>query len=349
MTAINNAGIDQNNKPTLIGVSSVDGSTPTRVYVNPTTGRMLVDNANTSGTITINNTVISGGTTGQLLYDNAGTVGELTTATYPSLTELSYVKGVTSAIQTQINAKGAGTVTAVSVASANGVSGSSSGGATPALTIALGAITPTSVNTVVVSGSGTPTLAVTGTTTVSGSNTGDQTTVSGNSGSTNALISATTTVNVSSATAPTANQVLTATDSTHATWVTPSASITYKNGIATRAGNTASGAQTIAHGLGKTPSYVRLTGTFSGSGSGETGMSIGSYNGTTNCNTYISTGSNGSQSGSDTTNAIFITNNGGASSQAGVVTVDGTNITITWTYAATQDSALMRIMWEAQG
>jgi hypothetical protein len=38
-----------------------------------------------------------------------------------------------------------GTVTAVSVASANGVSGSSSGGATPALTIALGAITPTSV------------------------------------------------------------------------------------------------------------------------------------------------------------------------------------------------------------
>lgn len=37
-----------------------------------------------------------------------------------------------------------GTVTAVSVATANGISGSSSGGATPALTIALGAITPTS-------------------------------------------------------------------------------------------------------------------------------------------------------------------------------------------------------------
>jgi hypothetical protein len=41
---------------------------------------------------------------------------------------------------------GAGTVTAVSVATANGVSGSSSGGATPALTISLGAITPTTVN-----------------------------------------------------------------------------------------------------------------------------------------------------------------------------------------------------------
>ena len=41
---------------------------------------------------------------------------------------------------------GVGTVTAIGVTTANGVSGSSSGGATPNLTIALGAITPTSVN-----------------------------------------------------------------------------------------------------------------------------------------------------------------------------------------------------------
>lgn len=41
------------------------------------------------------------------------------------------------------------------------------------------------------------------------------------SGITNALKSATTTVDVSAATAPSANQVLTATDSTHATWQTP--------------------------------------------------------------------------------------------------------------------------------
>ena len=39
-----------------------------------------------------------------------------------------------------------GTVTAIGVTTANGVSGSSSGGATPNLTITLGAITPTSVN-----------------------------------------------------------------------------------------------------------------------------------------------------------------------------------------------------------
>ena len=46
------------------------------------------------------------GTTNQIAYFTASTtIGSLTTATYPSLTELSYVKGVTSAIQTQINTK----------------------------------------------------------------------------------------------------------------------------------------------------------------------------------------------------------------------------------------------------
>ncbi len=58
---------------------------------------------------------------------------------------------------------GGGTVTAVSVATANGFSGSSSGGATPALTIVAGAITPTSV---------AATGTVTGTN-LSGTNTGD--------------------------------------------------------------------------------------------------------------------------------------------------------------------------------
>ena len=46
------------------------------------------------------------GTTNELAYFSASsTIGSLTTATYPSLTELSYVKGVTSAIQTQLNGK----------------------------------------------------------------------------------------------------------------------------------------------------------------------------------------------------------------------------------------------------
>lgn len=91
--------------------------------------------------------------------DGSKNIVSLPVATYPSLTELSYVKGVTSAIQNQINAKGSGTVTAVSVATANGVSGSSSGGAMPALTISLGAITPSTVNgNTITTGTGTLTL-----------------------------------------------------------------------------------------------------------------------------------------------------------------------------------------------
>ena len=70
-----------------------------------------------------------------LITDGSKNIISAAVATYPSLTELTYLKGVTSAIQTQIDAKGTGTVTAVSIASANGFAGSSSGGATPALTI----------------------------------------------------------------------------------------------------------------------------------------------------------------------------------------------------------------------
>lgn len=85
-----------------------------------------------------------------------------------SSTEIGYLVGVTSAIQTQLNTKGAGTVTAVSIATANGFSGSSSGGATPALTIVAGAITPTTVNgNTITTGSGILTLGAGKTLTVS--------------------------------------------------------------------------------------------------------------------------------------------------------------------------------------
>ena len=50
--------------------------------------------------------IAGSGTTNEIAYFTASTtIASLTTATYPSLTELSYVKGVTSAIQTQINSK----------------------------------------------------------------------------------------------------------------------------------------------------------------------------------------------------------------------------------------------------
>jgi hypothetical protein len=84
---------------------------------------------------------------------------------------------LTSTDWNTFNNKGSGTVTAIGVTTANGVSGTSSGGATPNLTLTLGAITPSSV-------------AATGTVTggnLSGTNTGDQTTVSGNAGTATTL------------------------------------------------------------------------------------------------------------------------------------------------------------------
>tara|TARA_R110000868_G_scaffold158316_2_gene386305 strand:+ start:2230 stop:5232 length:3003 start_codon:yes stop_codon:yes gene_type:complete len=54
----------------------------------------------------LTNPVTGTGTINELTYwTSSSAIGSLTTATYPSLTELSYVKGVTSAIQTQLNAK----------------------------------------------------------------------------------------------------------------------------------------------------------------------------------------------------------------------------------------------------
>lgn len=82
---------------------------------NPATGVLVVDIKNhtgsgtyTSWTLNLDGTPVDAitgtGTVNEIAYFTAAKViNSLTTATYPSLTELSYVKGVGSAIQTQIN------------------------------------------------------------------------------------------------------------------------------------------------------------------------------------------------------------------------------------------------------
>jgi len=67
-----------------------------------TTGAQTIAGAKTFST----SPILSSLTASQLLaLDGSGNIQSLAVATYPSLTELSYVKGVTSAIQTQIAAK----------------------------------------------------------------------------------------------------------------------------------------------------------------------------------------------------------------------------------------------------
>lgn len=156
----------------------------------------------TSKTLTLSNTLTFAGTDSSTLNIEAGgTLGSAaftaSTAYQASNTNLTSLAGLTFASTSFVKMTAAGTfaldtntyylasnpsgytnntgtVTTVSVTTANGVSGSvATAGTTPAITLTLGAITPTSVNSVVISGSTTPTLAVAGTSSISGSNTGD--------------------------------------------------------------------------------------------------------------------------------------------------------------------------------
>jgi len=72
---------------------------------------------------TLTNPVTGTGTNNELTYFNAtgSTVASLSTATYPNLTELSYVKGVTSAVQTQIGSKQDTLVSGTNIKTVNGI------------------------------------------------------------------------------------------------------------------------------------------------------------------------------------------------------------------------------------
>ena len=94
----NGIGTGSSGKTDLIFYTS-NGSTPNEIVKMNDLG--LVINAEVVSTIAS--------------FDANKSIKSLTTSDgYPSLVELKYVKGVTSAIQTQINAKGSGTVTSVS-------------------------------------------------------------------------------------------------------------------------------------------------------------------------------------------------------------------------------------------
>jgi len=151
-----NAQRDSNYVTTLLAVSNVDGVTPVTLYANPTTHRLLVDLAGGgSGTVQTISIASANGFAGT--SDANPSAPELTLST----TVTGILKGNGTAISavtvgsglsfdgTTLSATGggSGTVTSVSVVTANGVSGSvATATTTPAITLTLGAITPSSVN-----------------------------------------------------------------------------------------------------------------------------------------------------------------------------------------------------------
>lgn len=120
----------------------------------------------------------------------------------------------------------------------------------------------------------------------------------------------------------------------------------FANGVTTRTSTTASGSQTIAHGLGIAPKIVKISATLN-TGTTNTFTSTGVYNGTTTSCVYVYSAASNNTSGTDSTNIIKITDSLGQS-QVATCTVDATNITLTWTYSATLAGGTIQIMWEAQ-
>jgi hypothetical protein len=110
--AAGTTGTDVNiSNPTIttsgtITLNIPDASTTARGLI--TTGtQTILGNKTIGGNLTITgNTTISGLTTNELIATDANdTLVSLSTSTYPSLTELTYVKGLTASTQTQLNNK----------------------------------------------------------------------------------------------------------------------------------------------------------------------------------------------------------------------------------------------------
>lgn len=131
--------------------------------------------------------------------------------------------------------------------------------------------------------------------------------------------------------------------------------ITSTNGITTRVGDTASGSQVIAHGLGRTPKLVRIyANKFPSTTFAAPSISNGVYNGSTVASAFswgFDSGGGTTQGGADesSTNIISIKEaTSGSKSQVATIAVDATNITLTWTKASTPSNSVINIMWEAQ-
>jgi len=125
------------------------------------------------------------------------------------------------------------------------------------------------------------------------------------------------------------------------------------NGATTYDLSTASGVQNIAHGLGVAPRLVHIYVIYSDLASATTAARIGftmtTYNGTTQASLHV-----GHNSGSGATanysdhGALFkiYGDINGNKQQAGVVTVDATNIIITWT-KTNAPTGTANIVWDA--
>ncbi len=119
-------------------------------------------------------------------------------------------------------------------------------------------------------------------------------------------------------------------------------------GVTTRNNTTASGAQTIAHGLGRVPNRILIHAKLWDNSTTHLIDSFGGYDGTTNACVYV-TYSGGITAPNETASfGVFIADNAGTLEQKAVITVDATNITLTWTKVGTTDAGTIQLFWTAE-
>lgn len=132
----------------------------------------------------------------------------------------------------------------------------------------------------------------------------------------------------------------------------------FKSGVASEALGASPATTVIAHGLGKTPLKVKLTavgiidaagtrrseGVFDGSGNRSLALTFIEGAGSATSDEIYSSASYILGFSRVTSSNPFT----GSDRSVGVVTVDGTNITITWTHSGTPPNTTIKILWEVE-
>lgn len=119
---------------------------------------------------------------------------------------------------------------------------------------------------------------------------------------------------------------------------------TYASGTATKNSADASTTQTIAHGLGRVPKYIKIT-AIGSSGASASPLAIATYDGTTQNSTSIYVTGGGPVQTATNTFTLNATNTSGTT--VGVITFDATNISIVWTKSGSPSGTYFMV-WEAQ-
>lgn len=119
-------------------------------------------------------------------------------------------------------------------------------------------------------------------------------------------------------------------------------SLTMASGQTTYDMSTASGNQNIAHGLGVTPTYVKITAVYTSAGHNTTSEAIATYTNSTQKSIYYYQSNNADHESGNT----FIVIDELTARQTGTITLDSTNITIAWTKGGSPVGTAY-ILWEA--